>query len=186
MRMSRTGRTAFTLVELTVVVVLLGVLVTMAAPRLSGAAGRSRLREAARRVHVTAQAARDHAVTHRRICRVALDRTDGRFALLAQADPAGEPDRFTPVGGAMGRGEALGAGLAFDAIRVDPLPDRTGAGRTADCIDFDPLGRADAAIVGITDGRAAYTLRVAPTTGRVELAEGRQSEWLCDREDLDE
>ncbi|NLF30527.1 MAG: hypothetical protein GX591_06530 [Planctomycetes bacterium] len=185
--MSRTGsRSAFTIVELAVVVALLGVLVTMIAPRLSGAAGGSRLREAARRVQAAAQYARDDAVTHRRICRLSLDRAAGRFALLAQADPAGQSDRFEPLAGPMGRPQALGAPVAFDPIRIDPMPDRTGAGRLDDCIDFDPLGRADGAIVGVTDGRAVYTLRVAPTTARVELLEGPQTEWLCDREDLDE
>lgn len=180
-----TGKRAFTIVELIVVIVMIGVLATMIAPRLAGAGRATQLRLAGRRLQVTAQYARDYAVTHSRMCRLVLDRDEGRFVVLVQADPQSAPGEYVELKTLVGRSESLGRGLSFGEIRIDRRLRRDGEGGSEDSIDFDPLGRADAAAVQVTDGRYAYTVLVAPYTARVILVEGAHTELLEDREDLD-
>ena len=60
-----------------------------------------------------------------------------------------------------------------------------GAGENADVITFQPTGECDAASIVLTDGRMAYTLQVAPTSGIVQLRKGASPEVADDREDLD-
>ena len=64
---------AFTLVEMTVVMVLVAVLAGMTIPMLAGAAGSTRLKEQAHALLTAARYARDYAVTHRVDCRLAID-----------------------------------------------------------------------------------------------------------------
>jgi len=123
---SSTGRTAFTLVEQVVVVVIIVVLAGMIAPRLSGGAGSSELRESARRLLLTAQYARDFAAVRRRDCRIVLDSSEQRYALAAESDPDAKPGEFSPVRMGGDKCEQLGRGLRFGQVLIAarPRPDR--------------------------------------------------------------
>jgi len=85
----------------------------------------------------------------------------------------------------IGKAEGLGTGIEFGRVRIrglDPNADR----KPTNAILFRPTGRADAAVVEITDGRRTWSLLVAPHTGRVELVRGTVPELPDDRVDLDE
>ena len=176
-----------TLVELLVVIVLMAVLATMALPRLAGASGAAQLRTAARQLLTTSRYARDYAVTHRTICRLVLDAKEGRYELLCQSDPQNTPDEFRPLRWGIGKAEGLSLPIRFEEIRIEPR--NRGDGRTprkGRYIQFDPGGQADAAVLMLTDGRQAYSLLVAPHTGRVWLEDGHARQLPNDRKDLDE
>ncbi len=187
MRTSTTGRAGVTIVELLVVVALMAVLATMALPRLAGASGAARLRASARQLLATARYARDYAVTHRVACRVVFDAEEGRYELLCQADPEGEPGKFKPLRWGIGKTLALPDAVRFEQIRIEPRTrEADGEAREASYIQFDPSGETDSAAIVIAGGRQAYSLLVAPHTGRVWLTETREHNPPNDRRDLDE
>ncbi len=186
MRTSRTGNSAFTLVELVVVVVIVAVLATMIVPRVRGAASSARLRASARRLLVAAKYARDFAVRHRCECRLVIDTAKQQYALGYQEDAEHDPGKFRALHTGVGRREYLGEGVRFAKVSIDPRPGADVDVERRDCIAFTPLGEADAAVVQITDGRRTYSMTVAPGSGRARLIEGTVNELPNDREDLDE
>ena len=186
MRTSSTGKVGFTIVELIVVVVLVGVVATMIAPRFSRGVGAARLRESARRLLATAQYARDFAVTRRCDCRLVLDENEQRYALACQEDPVHRPGEFSALRSGVGRAERLPEGLRFSRVWIEPRNRSDETSSQRDWIVFDPLGRADAAIVQITDGTHTYSMLVSPSSAKVRLADGEIGELPNDRWDMDE
>ncbi len=178
-------RTAFTLVELIVVVVLVTVLAGMIAPRLWGAGGAASLQSAARRLTIAGQYARDFAATHRCRCRLVLDTKTGRFQLIYQVDPEHKPEEYKPVRGELGRAESLEEPLRFGWIRVEPSRPGENNETKDNQITFYPSGQSDAAIVQITDGRRTYSVVVLPSRGRCRLIEGAVEQLPGDQWDLD-
>ena len=186
--MSSTGKGGFTIVEVTVVVVIIAILATMIVPRLSGRAGAVQLRASAQRLFVAAQYARDFSATHRCDCRLVIDSAQGRYGLVRQTDPQHQPGQFTALHG-VGKMESLGQGVRFAHVRIEPpaLDDGSYGDPAQDnCITFRPMGWADAAVVQITDGRRTYSMLVAPGGGQVRLVKGAVSELPSNRWDLDE
>lgn len=179
------SKNAFTLVELIVVTVLVVVLAGMIAPRLFGAGRSASLQAAARRVQVAAQYARDYAATHRRICRLELNPKEGRFQLVAQADPEHKPGEYQPLRGGLGRVETLNEPVRFSRVQVQPYPPSEEPATKDRRISFYPIGRSDAAVVQLTDGRRTVSVLVFPSRGRCKLIEGAADELPDDRMDLD-
>ena len=172
----------FTLVELTVVVIIISVLAGMIAPRFAGSIGSTALRESARRLLVAAQYARDFAVTRRRACRLVIDSKQRRYVLECEAEPDAQPGEFTALRAGPVRAGALSRGVRFGQVRVEGLGPRRAE---PDRICFEPGGGADDAVVEITDGRRVYSLTVSGCTGRAELVEGAVAELPEGRVDLD-
>ena len=180
-----TGKRAFTIVEMVVVIVLVAVLAGMIAPRLGGAGQGAKLRASARRFFVTAQYARDFAATHRCDCRVVLDPAKGEYYLIYQPDPQRRPSEFRRIRGGPGKGEQLGEGVRFGLVRSESPFRRDGAIRKDRGITFHPSGQSDAAVVQITDGRGTYSLLVFPSRGQSKLVEKAVTKLPNDRLDLD-
>lgn len=186
----------FTVVELVVVIVVVTVLAGMIVPRLVGAGGAAQLQEAARRLVIAAGYARDFAAAHRRACRLVLEPgADGspRYDLTCQASPERDPNDYRPLRRGIGKPQPLGEGVRFGKIRIDRQGWSAGAGGgeagrddQPNGITFDPTGRADAAVVALTDGRRTISMLVSPSTGRARLVEGEVDELPNDRIDLDE
>ena len=186
----------FTIVELVVVIVVVTVLAGMIVPRLVGAGGAAQLREAARRLVIAAGYARDFAAAHRCACRLVLaSSADGapRYALVYQASPERNPNDYRPLRKGIGKPQPLGEGIRFSKVRIDLQrwsggpdgPEAAGEDQP-DGITFEPTGRADAAIVALTDGRRTISMLVSPSTGRARLVEGEVDELPNDRIDLDD
>ena len=184
--MSSTGKDGFTLVEVIVVIVVITVLATMIVPRMSASTGPAALRESARRLLVTVRYARDFAVTYRRGCRLMFDPNEHQYGLAYQEDPEHRPGRFSPLRTAMGKAAPLGRGLRFAKLQIDRPPDADAEEAETPYVDFAPSGRANAAIVEITDGRGSYSILIAPNTPQAKLVEGTVDELPNDRIDLDE
>ena len=172
----------FTLIELTVVVIIISVLAGMIVPRLAGSIGSTALRESARRLLIAAQYARDFAVTRRRACRLVIDPERRCYVLECEADPDSRPGEFTALGGGPVKADVLGRGVRFGRLRVESLGPRQAEDG---CVCFEPDGRADAAVVEITDGRRVYSLTVSGCTGWAELVDGAVADPPEGRVDLD-
>lgn len=186
MRTSSTGRLGFTLVEMTVVIVLITVLSGMIAPRLWGQFGGLNIRESARGFVVTAQYAREYATTHRCDCRVVINREDGSYQVTAQREPLKYPSRFEPVMyNGMARKGRLATGVKFGKIRVQPGR-RMQNDPSKNFIQFLPDGQSDAAVVEMTNSRRTLSVVITPGTARAELREGSVASLVKDRKDLDE
>ena len=182
---SSIGKRGFTLVELIVVVAVVSVLAGMIAPRIYGRRGSARLRESSRRFLATARYARDFAATRRSKCRLTIDTKEQGYTLTRQKDAEHNPNEFVPLEASLARPQRLPDGLRFGSLRIEPGPGMTEHG-TGHYIDFDPTGRADAAVIEITDGPGVYSVLVMSCTGRAKLVEGLVQELPNDRLDLDE
>ena len=182
MRTSRAGSGGFTLVELTVVIVMMAVLATMIVPRVSGSARSARLREDAARMLTAARYARNYAITHRCVCRLVLDPTDGQYVLEYEPQPEEQPGQFAPLTGAMGKARRLEEGVGFGGVRIEPSRGRAGRDNA---VSFSPTGQSDAAVVELTDGRRTISLVLIGSSGRAALVDGTVRRPPDDRRDLD-
>jgi len=168
-----------------VVIAVIAVLAGMIVPRLHGSAEGARLQTAASRLLSAARYARAFATTRREPCRLLLDTDEHRYVLARVEQTTAAPARLAPMRMGIGKAEGLGKGIGFGRVRIRPRDGDDGR-EPAHAIVFTPTGRADAAVVEVTDGRRTYSLLVAPHTGRVELVRGTVSELPDDRVDLDE
>ena len=184
---SATGNRGFTIVEILVVVAIISLLATVTVPRMYGGRSKTRLRGAARRLLVTAQYARDFAITRRCQCRLVFDSDKQRYSLFYQKDPQHDPNEFVPLGTGLGKPQGLGKSLSFARLRIAPRqgldPDQPP--KEVGYVTFEPTGQADAAVLEITDGTDVYSVQIAPYTGYAKLTEGTVSELPNDRLDLD-
>jgi type II secretory pathway pseudopilin PulG len=180
---------------LVVVVALMGVLAGLIVPRLAGSLRPRMLSSAATRMVAAARYARDYAATHRRCVRLLADARTGRVGLLVQVDPRRDEDRYEPIQGP-GRPERLPEGVTIQEVRVsraEPVADGTqpsarDSTRPPDDppgVTFYPDGRADAALIQLTDGQRVLTLLIAPRTGRAKLVRQAVRRLPDERVDLD-
>ena len=183
---SSIGKRGFTIVELIVVLIVVAVLAGMIAPRMLGARGPARLRQHTRSFLATARYARDFAVTRRRKCRLTIDAAKQTYILTQQSSAEHDPNEFVSLSANLGKTQRLPDGLRFGPLRVEPLPGRPKTDLRADYIDFDSTGRADSAVVQITDGTRVYSVVIAPHTARARLVEDAVTKLPNDRLDLDE
>ena len=182
--MSLTGNRAFTLLELIVVIVIVSVLATMIAPRLYSATGSAQLRATANRLLVTAQYARDFAVTHRLACQLIIDQPENSYCLAYEDDQQQTADRFQRMRIGIGKSEQLGERLKFSKVWIVPRRQDVDTQKNS-CIIFEPTGQADTAVIEISDGTRVYSLLVTPHTGQIKLVEGHVNKLPNDRLDLD-
>jgi Tfp pilus assembly protein FimT len=172
---------AFTLVEMTVVMILVVILVGMTVPMLAGAAGARRCKEQATALLTAARFAREYAVTRRVPCRMTIDAAGGEATLQKQDQDAAGAETFVSIGLGWGKPVVLTNGVRFGRVQITPAEGASG-GST---VTFRPTGEADAAIIEITDGRWTFTLVILPTSGRARLLEGADRGIPNDRVDLD-
>lgn len=173
------------MVEIVVVVVIVGVLTAVAAGPMIGSWTTAKLRTSARDVYLTADYARAYAITRQSLCRLVLD-AQGGFVLEYQPDPLADPERFEPVQADLQRRMRLREGVGFEVIDIQPRSaTASGDGQQGRAIIFYPTGEADAALIVIADDYHAWTVRIAGSTGRAQLTEGRDTQMLNDRIDLD-
>lgn len=185
--MSSTGnsaRRAFTIIELTVVIVVIVIVAGLAAPQMLGAFGAAQLRDAARKLNTAARYAHDFATTRRRACRIVFD-DDGRtWQLQMQSKPTTDPALFEPMQIGPIKPTKLPDNVKLKSLNVD-IGDRALPGRHNRAIVFTPSGTADAAIIQLTDGKRTWSLVISSLNGRARLVDGEVNELPIEREDLD-
>lgn len=159
-----TGPSGFTLAEIMVVVVLIGVLLSVLLPRFGGMSEEERLRTAARRLAGLAQEAHSQAVTESRPYFLCLD-LDLKQSWLSTVRPgqegeAGRESRYLP----------LPADVVFqDAIH--PSDGTVKTGRAA--FGYWPQGGSEPGEIHLRnpEGRE-MTLLLRPYLGKTEIKDG--------------
>src|SRR3954470_22935075 len=134
----RPRQSAFTLLELILVMVIICTALAMAAPSLNGWARGSKMRDAVDQFVALTQFARTQAISAATVHRLQIDGAARTYYVLIQ-----DGEQFVPLNTEMGRQFPLPE--EFDL----KLTDLGGAGR--DYIDFYPTGRTDPGTVQITN-----------------------------------
>jgi len=170
-------RRAFTLIEMVVVVVLIGIMAAMIIPEMKGSFNDALLRSTGRDLVNVFNLASSRAVGLGQCYRVKFDTPNGRYAVERQIHDGTGTD-FVPlkdVSGAEGKWDSR------IAIAINP-PDRSSpendssfnpaAENAPDSISFFPDGTADAAEIRLRDpGGFQLLLKLNPVTARVHVTE---------------
>ena len=176
---------AFTLIELMVVVVIIGIVTAVMVPEMRGSYQDALLRSSSRKLMDVFNLAYSRAVSLNQVQRVRLDRSTGRYSIECRSAggrggtefrkvrdlPGGEgvlDPRITlalrKTGDDPGPGAGDGDLRGPDEASAEPAP--------ADAITFYPDGTAEGAEVLLTD-RVGFRrgLKINPVTARVRLVE---------------
>jgi general secretion pathway protein H len=156
----------FTLIELTVVIVILGVMLTLIIPRL-GELGEANLKQSARHLTSTIRFLRDQSQAKKETYRLRFDITEGRYWTDVNTynliDMTAEYKRYSSE---MGTEGSLSGETTFRDVKVASHPDDS-------YIEFSPEGWVERALIHLRDGEGRdFTLVVNPLTGNTELREG--------------
>ena len=182
-------RLAFTLIELMIVVVLIGVLTAMILPDMRGSFEDALLRSASRELVNVFSIASSRAVSLNQEHRVQLDPRTGRYQIERKAEPDElAPASYIPVKDlADNEGridpritielrmpeEDQSAEPVAESAQGDPSAPLAGADHI---ITFHPDGSADGVEILLQDRQGfRRLLRVNPTTARVQIIERQQS-----------
>jgi prepilin-type N-terminal cleavage/methylation domain-containing protein len=166
---SRAPRTAgFTLIELSLVLLIIAIVLTLAIPRLRSASGAELTREA-RKLSNTFRLLRSEAILNGQIYQLRYDLDRERY-WVTLGNPGGTTGSLVEDFGPLARGVTLSSPIG---IRNVVLPDRDETEPSEVLLtNFYPDGSIDRTVVHIDDGREAYTLWVNPLTGRLNLETG--------------
>ena len=183
-------RAAFTLIEVMVVVVVIGVLSAMLLPAFGGPLQRRKLAGAAGNLHLALRHLQEVAVTHGRTCRLLLKPAVGgepaSYAAEVQAIDREAESAFVTLDDAAVPPTDLPEGVRFGDLRLPPdAADAPGVPRGGAALVFFADGSAGGAVVPLTNGQATWSVVVSPNTGRTSLIEGRVTALPGGREDLD-
>jgi prepilin-type N-terminal cleavage/methylation domain-containing protein len=180
---------AFTLIELMIVVVIIGIVAAMIIPEMKGTYEDSLLRATGRDLITAFSLASSRAVGFNRPYRVAFDTPQDRYAVEREIND-GTQEAFVPVkdiSGAEGKWDPR-ISVEIDSPADNSSDDDSSAGATGDAdtissgpanlnaISFYPDGTADAAEIHLRD-RAGFqvVLKLNPITARVHLTEPEQA-----------
>jgi type II secretion system protein H len=179
----------FTLLELMVVIVLVGILSAMIIPEMKGTYGDALLRSTSRELVSVFSLASSRAISLGQTHCVRLEPDSGRYVVERRLPQSGWRGEFIPVKEMLGGQGALDRRIAFDVRRpadsaADPFESgpEAGAGNGASlaerslAIEFYADGTAEAAEVLLRDQDGfRLGLRISPVTARVKIIElGRE------------
>jgi type II secretion system protein H len=177
---------AFTLIELMVVMVLIGIMTAMILPEMKGTYEDALLRSTSRELISVCSLASSHAVSVNQAHRLRLDQQTGHYSIERRASDRGAEGRFVAVREVPGgEGELdtritieihkTGEGATEPASEQEPAPlpgSNPQAGRREDGITFYPDGTADASEIVLRDRDGfRLALRINPVTARVRIIE---------------
>jgi type II secretion system protein H len=179
------GRSGFTLMELMVVLVLIGVMTAMILPEMKGTYEEALLHSTGRELANVLGVAYSRAVTVHQPHRVRLDKITHRYSIERRVRESHGQSSFAPVQDLPGGEGALDARISIelrkpgedfsDASDADSLLASKGGMSFRDgdeAIVFYPDGTADAREIQLQD-RDGFRLaiRINPTTARVQIKE---------------
>jgi type II secretion system protein H len=173
-------RNAFTLIELMIVILLIGVLTAVIVPEMKGSYQGALLRAASRELVSAIQVASSRSVSFGKEHRLRLNRTDGKYVVEKQVGRRGA-DTYVPlrdIPGGEGEWDARikvevrkGGGFSADSNNDIAVVD---AGETAseDSISFFPDGTAERVEIVLQDrDHFRLALRIDPVTAHARVVE---------------
>lgn len=170
-------RHAFTLVEMMVVVVIIGIMTAMIIPEMKGTFEDALLRSTGRDIINALSLASSRAISLNQPHRVELDPRTGKFIIESRRrDDAHE--EFVPLNDVASSEGKLDTRISIEVRKPDEIaPENPPINRTPEeslpeAIAFYPDGTADAAEIWLRD-RAGFrlVLRLNPVTSRVQIIE---------------
>lgn len=176
------NRTAFTLIELMVVIALIGILSAMIIPEMRGTYEAALLRSTSRQLVNVCNLAYSRAVSMEQMHRVVLDPSTGKFMLEKRQTSTRDGKNFVPADDVSGSRGKLDTRISIRFHRrTEDLLDNGSAetmipaasddgGRIA--IGFYPDGTADPGEIQLRDRQGfGLLLRISPVTSRVRVSE---------------
>ncbi len=155
----------FTLIELAVIIVILGVMMALVAPRL-GDIGEANLKRSARHLTGMIRFLRDEAQAKKNVYRLRFDIPAGQYWVEVLAPADDQTLEFRKVQPAVAGEGSLSGSTTFRDIAVPGHPDDP-------FLLFRPDGWVERALIHLRDGQERdFTLLVKPLTGDTELREG--------------
>ena len=155
----------FTLIELTIVIVILGVMLSLIIPRL-GELGEANLKRSARRLTSTIRFLKDESQARKAVFRLRFDVHEGRYWTEVMTQTADQTLEFKRYSSEMGSEGSLSGQTTFRDVRVGSHPDDP-------YIQFTPDGWVEQAFIYLRDGSGRdFTLLVKPLSGDTELHDG--------------
>jgi general secretion pathway protein H len=155
----------FTLIELAVVVVILGVMIALVAPRL-GELGEADLKRSTRHLTGMIRFLHEESQAKKTVYRLWFDIQEGHYWAEALTMTSDKTAEFTRMQSAIaGEGSLSGQTTFRDVL--------AGSHRDEPYLLFTPDGWVENAAIHLRDGSDRdYTLLVKPLTGNTELREG--------------
>jgi len=155
----------FTLIELTVIIVILGVMLTLIIPRL-GELGEANLKRSARHLTGMIRFLKDESQARKVVYRLQFDIPAGHYWAEARTQVDDRTWEFKRFQSEIGSEGSLSGNTTFRDIKVSSHPDEA-------FIEFTPDGWVENALIHLKDGDdKPFTLIVRPLTGDTELREG--------------
>jgi prepilin-type N-terminal cleavage/methylation domain-containing protein len=164
-RGSAGGRKGFTLVELVIVIVILGIMATLIVPRL-GEIGEANLKRSTRHLTGMIRFLRDEAQAKKIRLYLRFDVPGGRYWAEAPVITSEKTVEYRPLSSAISGEGSLSGQTTFRDVTVGSHPDDP-------YMLFTPDGWVEHALIHLRDGDDRdFTLLVKPLTGNTELLEG--------------
>jgi type II secretion system protein H len=176
---------AFTLIELMVVIVLIGIMTAMILPEMKGTYEDALLRSTSRELVSVCSLASSHAVSVNQAHRLRLDQKTGHYSIEKRASDRGAEGRSVSAREVPGGEGELDTRItieiyksgddATDAAEQESAPvsgSHAQSGRQDDGITFYPDGTAEASEIVLRDRDGfRVALRINPVTARVRIIE---------------
>ena len=161
-------RQGFTLLELVLVMLLIALALSVAAPSLRGFLSGSKSRDAATQLLSVMQWARGRSAAEARVYRLTVSVQDRSYQVTAQ-----EGEQFVETGSEFGQVFTVPEGMTVQfarALQQAPLqgqvqrpPTPAAAGGVGDFIDFHPDGRNDPASIRLSDDQGSVYIVESPS-----------------------
>jgi type II secretory pathway pseudopilin PulG len=159
------NRGGFTLIELTVIIVILGVMLTLIIPRLAEL-GEANLKRSARHLTGMIRFLKDEAQARKETYRLRFDVTEGRYWVEKMTFLNDKTVEFRRFSSEMATEGTLEGQTTFRDIKVASHPDDP-------YIQFSTNGWVEHAVIHLRNSEGLdFTLVVNPLTGNAELREG--------------
>ncbi len=157
--------TGFTLIELTVIIVILGVMLSLISPRL-GEIGDANLKRSARHLTGMIRFLRDESQATKFSYRLRFDIHEGHYWAEVLKLTGATTAEYVRFSSALGGEGSLSGQTIFRDVKVASHPDDP-------YIEFSPTGWVEPATIHLRDGDGKdFSLLVDPLMGRTELRDG--------------